>query len=74
MLIVGISNFQIRVVSCDDECGMNVEELKKKIRQDKEKGLYPFFVAGTVGTTSTTAVDPIEDIGRICNQCCFWRY
>ena len=36
------------------------------IRKDKEAGLIPFFCCATIGTTASTAIDPIDKIGEIC--------
>ena len=34
----------------------------------------PCFVAATVGTTSTTAMDPLQEIGDICNKNNIWLH
>jgi aromatic-L-amino-acid decarboxylase len=44
----------------------SVEQLKKAIENDKASGLIPFYVVATCGTTSTTAVDPLAAIGKLC--------
>ncbi|KAF8819844.1 putative Tyrosine decarboxylase 1 [Cardiosporidium cionae] len=41
---------------------MQPEDLIQAIQEDIFKGLIPCFICGTIGTTSTTAVDPIESI------------
>ena len=33
-------------------------------------GLLPFFAMGTMGSTSSCAMDPLRDIGKVCNMVC----
>src|SRR5262249_16741661 len=37
-------------------------------------GLVPCFVCATVGTTSSTALDPLREIGRICSDKGLWLH
>ncbi len=42
------------------------------IKEDKEKGLIPFFINATFGTTNTGAIDPINEIAEIANSHKLW--
>jgi len=53
---------------------MRPEALAKQIRQDRESGLLPTFVCATVGTTSSTALDPVPVIGQICRAEGVWLH
>ncbi len=66
--IAGIGKANLRLIDVDENFAMRTDLLEKQIQQDKEDGLHPFFVCGTVGTTSSTAIDPIKKIGSICRQ------
>jgi aromatic-L-amino-acid decarboxylase len=57
---------RVRMVEVDDTYAMRPDALAAAIARDDEAGLVPFFVCATVGTTSSTAIDPLEAIGPIC--------
>ena len=53
---------------------MDVNHLRKLILQDIDNGLQPSYVCATVGTTSSTAIDPVEEIGLICKEFGIWLH
>eukprot|EP00106_Octopus_bimaculoides_P008024 XP_014775466.1 PREDICTED: aromatic-L-amino-acid decarboxylase-like [Octopus bimaculoides] len=55
-----------RSLKADDKRALRGETLRKAIKEDKAKGLIPFFVCGTLGTTSTLSFDNIEELGLVC--------
>ena len=70
--IAGLGDCQIRQIAMDDYLRMNPEALDNQIRLDIQKGLNPFFINASIGTTNTGAVDPIEDIGEIAKKYKIW--
>jgi aromatic-L-amino-acid/L-tryptophan decarboxylase len=72
--IAGFGKENIRLIPTDAEFAMQPEKLEAAIKQDKEKGLTPCCVVATVGTTSSTAVDPLEPIGDIARQHNLWLH
>ncbi|MCC6676692.1 MAG: aspartate aminotransferase family protein [Phycisphaerales bacterium] len=54
----------IRLVETDANLAMRPEALEAAIRADLAAGKVPCFIAATVGTTSTTAVDPVDRIAE----------
>jgi aromatic-L-amino-acid decarboxylase len=70
--IAGIGSKNLRLIEVDETFAMRPEALVNQIRLDKEAGLQPFFVCGTVGTTSSGAIDPLPEIGRICRENNLW--
>ena len=44
------------------------------IKEDIKNGWKPFCVVATVGTTSTTSVDPVEEIAAICEKHNLWLH
>lgn len=70
--IAGIGRQNLRLIDVDDRFAMRPDLLAQQIEQDRQAGLVPFLVCGTVGTTSSAAVDPLEDIGRICREQDIW--
>jgi len=72
--IAGIGRENIRLIGVDDTFAMSPEALQAKIREDRQTGKIPCFVSATVGTTSSNAVDPLPDIGRICREEGVWLH
>ncbi|ONH93123.1 hypothetical protein PRUPE_8G214500 [Prunus persica] len=46
--------------------------LNEAISNDVTSGLIPFFLCATVGTTSSTAVDPLLELGKIAKSNDMW--
>ncbi len=55
----------IRAVPVDEVHAMRPDALRVAIERDISAGLAPTFVCSTVGTTATTAVDPVRAIAEI---------
>lgn len=53
---------------------MNTDYLETKIKKDIRDGFYPIFVSSTLGTTATTAVDNLEEIGEIAKKYNLWYH
>ena len=51
-----------RLIETDDNLSMRPDFLEAAMLEDIAAGRMPFFVMGTIGTTSSTAVDPIDAI------------
>ncbi|PAV75464.1 hypothetical protein WR25_26849 [Diploscapter pachys] len=63
--------------SLDEQLGnyaLTKETLEKAIKEDRAKGLIPFMLIATVGTTSTCGVDHLEEIGPVCNKEGIWLH
>ncbi|KAG2387334.1 hypothetical protein C9374_001666 [Naegleria lovaniensis] len=66
-MVTGVLHLR-KIPSFPSTYDMNYNELEKAIEQDEKNGLIPFFVCGTIGTTSSTAIDDLSKIGPICKQ------
>ena len=73
-MTMGIGQEGVRKIATDDEYRMNVEELSRAISEDKEAGWLPFAVVATVGTTSTSSIDPVAEIADLCQQHRLWLH
>ena len=51
---------------------MDVNALERHIGRDRERGMTPFAVVATAGTTATGALDPLKDIASLCRQQNLW--
>ena len=72
--IAGIGRNNLRLIDVDENLAMRIESLENAIQEDISNGLIPFFVCATVGTTSTNAIDPLPEIGKICQQFQLWLH
>jgi aromatic-L-amino-acid decarboxylase len=70
--IAGIGRQNLHVIEVDDEFAMRPDALARQIEQDRQADLIPCFVCATVGTTSSNALDPLPEIGRICREQGIW--
>src|SRR5450631_206129 len=72
--IAGLGRNQLRLIEVDEKFAMRPEALARQIEADRRSGLIPCFVCATVGTTSSNAMDPLEQIGRICREQKLWLH
>jgi aromatic-L-amino-acid decarboxylase len=72
--IAGIGRRNLRHVPIDGRFAMRPDALRMMIEADRAEGLLPFFVCATVGTTSSTALDPLAEIGAICREHGLWLH
>ncbi|KAG8997249.1 hypothetical protein FRB94_007779 [Tulasnella sp. JGI-2019a] len=63
-LILGLT-FRALEVSKEDNYGLRGAELKKALEEDRSAGLAPFIFIATVGTTSSGAIDYLDEIGQV---------
>jgi aromatic-L-amino-acid decarboxylase len=73
-MIAGIGRANLRIVEVDEHFALRPELLAEQIRRDRQEGLVPCFVCATVGTTSSNAIDPVPEIGRICREEGLWLH
>ncbi len=73
--IAGLDATNVRVVDVDTETlGMLPGRLQAVIDQDRRDGKTPTMACATIGTTSTTAVDPIRRLGEVCREHGLWLH
>jgi aromatic-L-amino-acid decarboxylase len=70
--IAGFGSDNIRKIDVDENYAMIPEELKKAVKLDLMSGLTPLCIVATIGTTGSTAVDPIKEIADICSHYSIW--
>jgi aromatic-L-amino-acid decarboxylase len=72
--IAGIGVKNLRLIAVDENFAMRADELARQIEADRRSGLIPCFVCATIGTTSSNAMDPIAEIGRVCREQNVWLH
>jgi aromatic-L-amino-acid decarboxylase len=73
-IVLGIGQEGLRKIPTDDEFRMDVRQLEEAIEEDKAAGWLPFAVVATVGTTSTSSIDPVPRIAEICERHGLWLH
>jgi aromatic-L-amino-acid decarboxylase len=73
-ITLGLGQSSLRKIPVDDQYRMDVEALGRAIREDRASGWKPFCVVATVGTTSTTSIDPVPRIAEICEREQLWLH
>ncbi|WP_280247037.1 pyridoxal-dependent decarboxylase [Nocardia abscessus] len=72
--IAGIGSVNLRRIRTNADLSMSAPALAEAIRADLAVGKAPCFVAATVGTTATNAVDPVAAIAEICEPYGVWLH
>ncbi len=72
--IAGIGINNLRKIEVDETFAMRPEALATQIEKDLAEGLTPCFVNANVGSTSSNAIDPVEEIGKICRTHNIWLH
>jgi len=72
--IAGLGRAHLRSVDVDGTYAMRPEALDEAIRADRAAGRAPCFAVATVGTTSSTAMDPVRAVGEVCRRHGVWLH
>lgn len=70
--IAGIGKNNLRLIEVDETFAMRPQALKEQIEKDIADGLTPCFVNANVGSTSSNAMDPLQEIGEMCAAHNIW--
>jgi aromatic-L-amino-acid decarboxylase len=70
--IAGLGRENVVLIQVDDHLRMDAGDLGAQIETDLATGLIPCCVVGTVGTTGSTSVDPLPEIGRLARKYDLW--
>ena len=71
-LLAGFGRDNVRMVAHDDAYAMLPERLDAAIDKDKADGKQPCAIVATTGTTTTTAIDPVQAIARVARSHGLW--
>lgn len=72
--IAGFGNDNLIKIGVDENYAMIPSQLAQAIRQDIRDGYKPLCVVSSMGTTSSTAVDPIDSIATIAKLHGLWHH
>jgi aromatic-L-amino-acid decarboxylase len=74
VITLGLGQRGLRKIPVDSEFRMDVRALEAAIEEDKAQGFLPFCIVATVGTTSTSSIDPVADMIPIGEKHAMWLH
>jgi aromatic-L-amino-acid decarboxylase len=73
-IAIGIGRRNVRRIQTDSQFRMLPAALRAAVVKDLAEGRKPFCVVPTVGTTSTTSIDPVREIAQIAHEYGMWTH
>lgn len=70
--IAGFGAESLRKIPVDSQGALRFDALQSQVVEDKQRGFKPLCVIAALGTTGTTAMDPLQDIGHFCQEEGLW--
>ncbi len=74
VITLGLGQRGLRKIPTDAEFRMDVNALTAAIEEDKANGYIPFCIVATVGTTSTSSIDPVSEMISIGEKYAMWLH
>ena len=74
VITLGLGQRGMRKIPTDKDFRMDSKALEAAIEEDKRNGYLPFCIVATVGTTSTSSIDPVSEIIPIGEKHAMWLH
>ena len=74
VIAIGLGHESLRKIATDENFRMRVDALRDAIARDRADGVLPIAVVPTIGTTSTTSIDPVPEVAEICQRDSLWMH
>jgi len=74
IITLGLGQRALRKIPTDKDFRLDPEALALAVQEDKSNGIIPFCVVATVGTTSTSSIDPVRAIVEVCEKHSLWLH
>jgi aromatic-L-amino-acid decarboxylase len=74
VILLGLGHEALRKIPTGTDFRMRPELLDRAIAEDRAAGWLPAAVVATVGSTSTTSIDPVPEIAAICRRESIWLH
>ena len=74
IITLGLGQRSLRKIPTDSEFRMDSKALAEAVDEDRRNNILPFCVVATLGTTSTSSIDPVPDIVPICEKHTMWLH
>lgn len=73
-ITLGIGQENVRLIPVDENFRMRVDVLRERMDEDRRAGKTPFCVVSTIGTTSTSSIDPVPAIAEVAAEHGAWLH
>ena len=73
-ITLGLGQDNIRKIPVDDAFRMRADVLRDTVATDQAAGKRPFCIVPTIGTTSTSSIDPLDAIADVAEECGAWLH
>lgn len=70
----GIGRENVRYILSNNRGQIDIISLEKEIKKDIDRGLTPFYLNATAGTTVLGAFDPVKKLVNICKRYKIWLH
>jgi aromatic-L-amino-acid decarboxylase len=74
VILLGLGQSALRRIPVDGDFRMRCEALAAAVSEDRTAGLVPIAVVATIGTTSSTSVDPVAAVADVCEGHGVWLH
>lgn len=71
-LFAGFRQDQLSILPTDAGCRIDVDALRSAVARDHRRGLRPFCIVGSAGTTNTGAVDDLVALADVAREQSMW--
>ncbi len=72
--IAGLQYAITRTLPLDDNLKIDPVRFEEIIKDDKKKGLTPFLLVSSAGTTDAGIIDPLDSLSDVCTQFAIWHH
>lgn len=72
--VAGLGRINLHLAEVDEHHAVRADALAEMIERDRQAGLKPCFLCATVGSTSSNAIDPLPEIGKLCHERAIWLH
>ena len=74
VITLGFGQESLRKIESDEDYRMKPDALARAIASDRAAGWLPIAAVATVGTTSSTSVDPVRAVAEVCRSEAIWLH
>ena len=72
--IAGLGRKNLVKIRVLKDYSIDTDALDSAIAKDIKEGFIPCCVIATIGTTGTTAIDPVNRVGKVCSKYSVWLH
>jgi aromatic-L-amino-acid decarboxylase len=73
-IVLGLGQEGLRKIPTDEAFRMNPVALEEAVKEDLDAGVKPICIIPTIGTTSTTSIDPVKEISEVSRRHGIWLH